>query len=127
MSLISKVAVHVGIIGVIFATSAVAEPGRGHGHQRAQSHIGHCPPGLAKKNPPCVPPGQARKNGFHYGNRVGEILRAGDYVLIRDPRRYDLQRRQGWSYYRDGNRAYRVDSETRQILAILNLIDAFSN
>lgn len=23
----------------------------------------HCPPGLAKKNPPCVPPGLAKKNG----------------------------------------------------------------
>jgi hypothetical protein len=24
---------------------------------------GHCPPGLAKKNPPCIPPGQVGRRG----------------------------------------------------------------
>ena len=31
----------------------------------------NCPPGLAKKNPPCIPPGQAKKFG------VGEYLPKG--------------------------------------------------
>lgn len=26
----------------------------------------HCPPGLAKKNPPCIPPGQAKKYRVGY-------------------------------------------------------------
>lgn len=86
-----------------------------------------CPPGLAKKNPPCVPPGQVHKAEKHYGNRVGDILRIGDYVLIRDPRRYNLAPQQDWRYYRDDNRIYRIDSNTRKVLAVLNLIDALAN
>ncbi|WP_041527605.1 hypothetical protein [Paracoccus aminophilus] len=121
---------------------AFADPGNGkgwknHGGQRAghgrddrrSPRIGYradCPPGLAKKNPPCMPPGQAKKYAPHYGSRVGDILRTRDYVVIRDPRRYDLERRRGWDYYRDDNQIYRVDSGTRKILAVLNLIDAFS-
>lgn len=87
-------------------------------------YVADCPPGLAKKNPPCVPPGQV---GKRFGTRVGDTLRIGDYVLIRDFDRYDLKRRNGWSYYRDDDRIYRIDSGTRKILAVLNLIDAFAN
>jgi hypothetical protein len=41
-----------------------------------------CPPGLAKKNPPCVPPGQVGKSWtperiYVVGDRI-----RGDYVLI---------------------------------------------
>ena len=41
-----------------------------------------CPPGLAKKDPACVPPGQARK-GWHRGDYVGDR----DYHRIRYPDR----------------------------------------
>ena len=33
----------------------------------------------------------------------------------------------GLADYRDDDRIYRVDSNTRKILAVINLIDAFSN
>ncbi|WP_136653203.1 hypothetical protein [Paracoccus aeridis] len=100
------------------------DDGRGRGHA---DHARTCPPGLAKKNPPCVPPGQARKHDDHHGTRVGDVLRVGDYAVIRDFDRYDLERRRGWDYYRDDDRVYRVDSDTRKILAVINLIDAFTN
>jgi hypothetical protein len=102
------------------------DPDRGDGRARG-ALIAGCPPGLAKKNPPCVPPGQARNQGVRYGNQVGDVLRVGDYIVIRDPRRYDLEQRAGWNYYRDGHRILRVDSGTRRVLAVLELIEAFSN
>ncbi len=124
------------VLGLLGAVPVAADSGRSNGknaHGKKHhgygnsSQVGNCPPGLAKKNPACVPPGQARKRDVHYGNRVGDIFRVGDYIVISDPRRYNLKQRQGWDYYRDDDRIYRVDSGTRQVLAILNLIDAFSN
>lgn len=106
-------------------------------------YVADCPPGLAKKNPPCIPPGQVGKRDrdydrdyfyrdghrYRYGRGVGDVLRVGDYLVIRDRDRdmYDLDYRDGWDYYRDQDRVYRVDRGTRQILAVMNLIDAFAN
>lgn len=125
------------VAGLLGAMPVDADSARGNGKKGAHEHKHHqrgnpsrganCPPGLAKKNPPCIPPGQAHKHDIHYGKRVGDIFRVGDYVVISDPRRYNLKQRQGWEYYRDDDRIYRVDSGTRQVLAILNLIDAFTN
>lgn len=50
-----------------------------HAYYAERSHSGHCPPGLAKKNNGCQPPGQAKK------------WRKG-YALPRDVRYYDLPR-----------------------------------
>ena len=131
MGPISRLAVVAMIATSIGAAPLAADSGRGHGqnnHRGAQGHAtAGCPPGLAKKYPSCVPPGQARKQAVRYGNRVGEILRVGDYVLIRDPYRYALDPGPDWSYYQDDDRIYRVDSTTRKVLAVLNLIDAFAN
>jgi len=55
-----------------FAAPALANPGHGNGHGQGNPHaygyngpvgygIGGCPPGLAKKNNGCLPPGQAKK------------------------------------------------------------------
>jgi Ni/Co efflux regulator RcnB len=85
-----------------------------------RSDYGFCPPGLAKKHNGCQPPGQARK---HY--RRGDTLR-GDYYRVRDYDRYDLERRDSWDYYRDDDRIYRVDRNTRKILAVIELLDAFN-
>ncbi|MDB6177009.1 hypothetical protein PAF17_05750 [Paracoccus sp. Z330] len=100
---------------------------KGNQYRGSSRHAANCPPGLAKKNPSCVPPGQARKGEVRYKPAAGEILRVGDYRIIRDPRRYDLDYRNGWDYYRDDRHIYRVDSDTRKILAVLNLVDAFTN
>lgn len=128
------------VVAVTAAAPVPADPGRGNGkggfarhhddrgyrdiHRAQARHVADCPPGLAKKNPPCVPPGQV---GKRFGTRVGDTLRSGNYVLIRDLDRYGLEQRGGWNYYRDNDRIYRIDSGTRKILAVLNLIDAFSN
>lgn len=78
-----------------------------------------CPPGLAKKNPPCVPPGQARNAYRDY--RVGERLPDG-FILIRTPSRYGLDPRR--TYYERGGYVVQVDRETMQIL---NLVGAISD
>lgn len=72
-----------------------------------------CPPGLAKKNPPCVPPGQARK----YGR--GDVI-YGDYRIIGEPGRYGLDRDQ--TYYRVGDYVYRVDRDTREVLDLIGAV-----
>lgn len=118
------------VAAALVATPALSDPGRGHGKARGAhvNHVAqHCPLGLAKKNPPCVPPGQARKSDDRYYPRVGDVLRVGDYIVIRDPRRLNLEPRDGWRYYREGNRAYRVDSDTRKVLAVIELLSAFTN
>ncbi len=149
MKLIASLTIAAMLAGPIIATPALADPGRGNGHDRHardhdrnkhakrahrdNHHRGNvhyrsdCPPGLAKKNPPCVPPGQARKGNIHYGTGIGDVLRIGDYLFIRDPSRYRLEQRRGWNYYRDDDRIYRVDSDTRKVLAVINLIRALQN
>jgi hypothetical protein len=144
----------------------------------ARGGAGHCPPGLAKKNPPCVPPGLARRGGAerydgdhrydgdrryddddddgrHYddaGRRydddgraydegyrdgfddgyriaVGDVLGEGDYDLIRNPPLFGLPAygEDAWRYYLVRDLVVRADPETRQVLAIVGLIDALLN
>ena len=77
----------------------------------------HCPPGLAKKPVPCMPPGQARKaHAKTYA--VGEIL-PGDFVRIPDPGRYGLG--QG-HYVRLGDYIYRIDDDTREVLNLVGAV-----
>jgi hypothetical protein len=106
---------------IAFAGPAFAKPGHGQGHGNPHAYgvtgpvgygVGGCPPGLAKKNPPCVPPGQAKKI---YG--VGQRLPLGfgtPYAYNRIP--YDVRSRYGLNpngdyYYGDGY-LYRVDPRT---------------
>ena len=77
-----------------------------------------CPPGLAKRNPPCIPPGLAR---LHRGDN----LRGHNYDRIRDYDRYGLDRRH--SYYRVGELIYRADPDTFLILEVIGLIDDVLN
>lgn len=144
------------VLASFAATPVLADPGNGKGNGNGKGHkggehrrgevrhknvvvVGHCPPGLAKKDPACVPPGQARKHDRdhdrdrdwddrRYGRDVGDVLRVGDYTIIRDGDRdrYGFDDRDNWDYYRDGDRAYRVDRDTQKILAVINLINAFN-
>jgi len=119
-----------GAAALAFAGAALAKPGNGNGHGNPHANgvngnphaygvngpvgygAGGCPPGLAKKNPPCVPPGQAKKL---YG--VGQRLPRGaysPYAYSRIPR--DLRTRyslvpSGTYYYGDGY-LYRVNPRT---------------
>ena len=103
----------------LFATVLVANP---------VPAAANCPPGLAKKNPPCVPPGQAKK-----GVTTREWLQRGDrldrdYDRVRDPWRYRLPTiGNNEGYYRDGRIVYRVDEQTRRVVDWILLTDAILN
>lgn len=80
-----------------------------------------CPPGLAKKHNGCQPPGQAKKQGYYrVGDRIGD-----DYIIIRDPGRYGLDRDS--TYYRVGDEVYRVNRETREVLDLIGAAAAVLN
>ena len=64
----------------------------------------HCPPGLAKKAVPCVPPGHVKAR-YGIGDRIER-----DYFWIDDPYRHGLQRN-GY-YVRAGDYVYQVDRDT---------------
>ena len=75
---------------------------------------GHCPPGLAKKNIPCVPPGQAKK----YYN-IGDYINGG-FTRIGNPSRYGL-RKNGY-YVRAGDYVYSINEETHEVLNVIGAI-----
>ncbi len=82
-----------------------------------------CPPGLAKKNPPCVPPGQAKK-GVRYwapGDYIGD--EPLHWITYFD--RYGLPTlAPGQRYVIIGNRVYAVAEDTYTILSVLKAVDA---
>lgn len=97
---------------------------------------GHCPPGLAKKAVPCVPPGQAKKRAhghdeehqrhhWHHGDRI-----YGDYVLI--PRseweRLRLRDyRDGSTYLRADDQILRVVRDTLVVIEAVRILDRVLN
>ena len=112
-----------------FAVPAVADNGKpkGKSGQFISAQAGHCPPGLAKKNPPCIPPGQAKKlypDSYSPLYRRGDWI-DGDYVIIRDPRRYGLS--QDDIYYLVGREVFRISPDTGRVLAFVGLADLLLN
>lgn len=109
------------------ATPADAGNGKNkHAKKQGGFVAAGCPPGLAKKNPPCVPPGQAKSANRDYIPRYGigdVILR--DYRVIRDADRYGL--RQGNLYYLAGQEVFRISPETGRVLAFVGLANALLN
>ncbi len=121
-----------GAAAFAFAAPAMADPGKGKG--KGNPHAGHhvggpggfgvggCPPGLAKKNNGCLPPGQAKKLynigqrfPLSYGHRWGF-----------DQIPYDMRTRYGFDprdqyYYGDGY-LYRVDPATMLISQVVSAI-----
>lgn len=128
-----KVVLLAGAAALGIAGAAVAKPGNGHGYGHGNPHAygyegpvgyghGGCPPGLAKKNPSCMPPGQAKKL---YG--VGQRLQPGfgaplsySRIPYRVRERYDLSPSARY-YYSNGD-VYRVSPRTmvvQQVIAAL--------
>ncbi len=91
----------------VFPVAALAGPHKG------------CPPGLAKKQNGCLPPGQAKKI---YGR--GDHIQ-GNYVLIRNPDRHGLDPRS--TYYRLGDYVYQVDRDTKEVLDLIGAVAAVLN
>ncbi|HPE26935.1 excinuclease ABC subunit A [Albidovulum sp.] len=79
-----------------------------------------CPPGLAKKSVPCVPPGQAGK-GWHRGDYVGDR----DYHRIRHHDRYGLPPLgPGQRYLIVDGTILVVDEDTYTIVTVLRAVSA---
>ena len=93
---------------------------------RAQNRYGGtaCPPGLANRNPPCVPPGQARR-----AFREGQVLPSSynyytpyQTLIGQVPQAYRDDIPTGYNYiYRD-NAVYVVDPRTRIVRSIIDLL-----
>jgi len=98
-----------------------AKGNKGH-HAKGHVGTGGCPPGLAKKNNGCLPPGQAKKL-YNIGQRwPGNYGYAWNYNQIP----YDLRSRYGFDpryryYYGDGY-LYRVDPATMLISQVVSAI-----
>jgi len=127
-----------GAAALAFAGPALAKPGNGHGNGHGNPHgnantsananayaygtqgpvgygAGGCPPGLAKKAVPCVPPGQAKKQ-YNVGQRLPQGYGTPySYNQIPSSLRthQGLNRNQNY-YYRNGY-LYGVDPRTRQV------------
>ena len=110
-----------GAAALGFAGPAIAKPGHGHGHQVHGYSLAGCPPGLAKKNPRCIPPGQAKKlaRGQHWRNACGD--RYGFRQIPYDLRqRYDLDPRD--RYYYGNGYLYQVDPRTLLVQQVISAL-----
>ena len=117
------------------AAPAMAKPGNGHGphgkHGAQQAYgvngpvgygVGGCPPGLAKKNNGCLPPGQAKKL-YNAGQRYPY---AAQSLFGYNQLPYDIRNRYGYDPYArygyDNGYYYQVDPTTMVIRQVLGAI-----
>ena len=121
-----------GAAALASAAPAFAKPdhAKGKGNPHAQHHgingigygVGGCPPGLAKKNNGCLPPGQAKKL-YNVGQRF-PLSYGQRWGFDQIP--YDLRSQYGFDprsqyYYGDGY-LYRVDPTTMLISQVVSAI-----
>ena len=116
-----------GAATIAFTGPAYAKPDqskhKGHsGHDAVGYGVGGCPPGLAKKNNGCLPPGQAKKL-YHVGQRFPTSY---GYAWNYNQIPYDLRTQYGFDpnyryYYGDGY-LYRVDPATMLISQVVSAI-----
>ena len=100
-------------LALVTACAATATPALAKGN--------HCPPGLAKKSVPCVPPGQLGKSARHWSE--GDHFDRDDAHWITRPDRYGLPPLPaGQRYVVMGNQIYVVNEATYQIVTALNII-----
>jgi hypothetical protein len=112
------------ILAVALALPLAAQAGNAHDHahqKKSQNQTTQCPPGLAKKSPACLPPGQTRISGHDY---VGHQL-SGDYVIVTSPERYGLDPRYSYAW-KDGH-IFRLDGDTMMVLALIGAATAILN
>ena len=91
---------------------------RGHGPNYG---VNACPPGLAKKNNGCLPPGIA-KQSFNVGDRWNGNYRPWtfDQVPLDWRNQYNLDPRNRY-YYRNGY-LYSVDPQTRLVESVIQAL-----
>jgi hypothetical protein len=120
----------------IIAAPAAAKPGNGHGEgnnhaYEYESHgkgslygngTGGCPPGLAKKNNGCLPPGQAKKlynTGQRFPTNYGNLWNYNQIPY--DVRSHYGLQPNGNYYYGDGY-IYRVNPRTMLVQQVVSAL-----
>lgn len=93
---------------------------------------GKCPPGLAKKNPPCVPPGQAKKGvtaaEWLGRDRVGDVVDQDNLMFLDDFLRYELRPLPyGQRYAVVDDQIVVIDRESYQILQLIRAFTALAD
>ena len=112
----------IGVAAPAYAKPDHSKHGGHSGHGTVGYGAGGCPPGLAKKNNGCLPPGQAKKL-YNVGQRFPvNYGYAWNYNQIP----YDLRTRYDFNpssryYYGDGY-LYRVDPATMLISQVVSAI-----
>ena len=114
-----------GAAALGLAGPAVAGPGHGKGHAKHMNGYGvaaNCPPGLAKKNNGCLPPGQAKKL-YNVGQRYPYASRD---LFGYNQLPYDMRQRYGYDPYArygyDNGYYYQVDPTTMIVRSILGAL-----
>ncbi|HQY43774.1 MAG TPA: hypothetical protein PK450_06300 [Paracoccaceae bacterium] len=104
------------------ASLATAIPAQAKNNKHGQGEA-HCPPGLAKKSVPCVPPGQVKSS--NHGWQSGDYFDEDEAHWITRPDLYDLRPLPaGQRYVVIGNRIYVVNESSYQIMSVLNAVSA---
>jgi hypothetical protein len=94
----------------------------GSGRLYALDGRGSCPPGLAKKNNGCLPPGQAKKLysvGQRYNRNVGTLW---TYNQIPNQLRSQYRFDQNDRYYYNSGYLYQVDPKTMLIEQVISAL-----
>lgn len=91
-----------------------------------------CPPGLAKKNPPCVPPGLAKKgvtaHQWQGRHQIGDVVGRDDLIFLDEYALYDLPPlRNGQRYAVVNDQIVVIDAETFAILQLIRVFTALAN
>lgn len=105
------------------AAASLANPGTAFADSKG------CPPGLAKKNPPCVPPGQAKKgvttHQWLHRDRTGDVVSRDDLIYLDDFVRYGLPPLSyGQRYAVVDNQIVVIDMESYRILQLIRAFTA---
>ena len=117
------------VVAIASAGSAHGRPGHGKPSQQGNPGpvgygVGGCPPGLAKKNPECMPPGRYKKL-FEVGQRVppgypGIMAYNQLPGPLRD--RYGPMLDPGSRYVYDRQYLYRIDPKTMLVSHVVNTL-----
>jgi hypothetical protein len=94
----------------------------GHGRLYALNARGQCPPGLAKRDNGCLPPGQAKKVynvGQRYNRNFGN---AWTYNDIPQSMRSQYSLDQSDRYYYRNGYLYQVDPKTMLVQSVINAL-----
>jgi hypothetical protein len=108
--------------------------GNGNGNPHGAGQQGQfCPPGLANRNPPCVPPGQAARHDDHGDDHdddhdddgiIGAIIDADRIHWIADwPDRDLAPLEDGYGYALVDNQLVIIDRQTLALVDLVQLID----